>query len=66
MSTLDELIARGTLHVIEGRRIVEEQRRRVVAGTAVPGAVELLNTFERTPQIFEDDLERLLKERDSK
>jgi len=63
MSSLDEVIAKATRHVVEGRRLVEEQRKRIAAGTTEQGGIELLKTFERTLQIFEDDLESLLKER---
>lgn len=60
---LDALIATATRHVVEGRRIVEQQRQRVASG-GFSGAEDLLETFETSLAIFEGDLERLLKQRD--
>ena len=53
-------------HVEDGRKIVDHQRKRVEADTAAPGAAELLQQFEQTQAIFEEDLARLLKERDGR
>ena len=55
----------GESHVEEGRRIVERQRARVAIGWAGSNALELLATFEQSQAIFEQDLDRLLKERDA-
>ena len=53
-------------HVDEGRRIVEQQRRRIAESGAGSDEVDLLKTFEHSLAIFEADLARLLKERDRK
>ena len=66
MPGLDETIARATRHVEEGRRIVAQQRKLISEGRAVPNAIELLETFERSLKIMEDHLELLLRERDGK
>ena len=64
MRNLDDQIASATRHVENGRRIVQRQRERIASGTAAPGAHELLRTFEQSQAIFEEDLARLIKERD--
>jgi len=60
MWNLDEAISMARRHVEEGRRIVERQRAKKRAGF---DATDLLKTFERSLEIFEGDLERLLRER---
>ena len=54
-------------HVAQGRRIVDEQRRRVgnslQAGGDTARATALLAVFEITLQLFEDDLMRMESER---
>jgi hypothetical protein len=59
---LDERIAQAQRHVDSGRRIVERQRA-FVARHEMPAAVDLLDLFESTQQIFEKDLADLLKRR---
>jgi hypothetical protein len=53
-------------HVAEGRRVVEQQRRRIAklkkAGRPTFDQEQTLRVFETTLQIFEDD-ERRLRER---
>jgi len=66
MKNLEELIAMATRHVDEGRRIVAEQRKRVTENTAGPDAAALLQTFQRSLEIFEYDLDGLLRERAGK
>jgi len=66
MSDWDRKIARARRHVEEGCRIIEHQRRLIAKRIAGPEAETLLATFERSLEIFEQDLERLLKERDGK
>jgi hypothetical protein len=58
--TLDERIAQAQHHVESGRCIIERQRV-IVARRGHPFAADLLETFERTPQIFEMDLADLLR-----
>ena len=64
MGTLDDMIALATRHVAESRRIVERQRKLVVEKRGGPDGLELLKTFERSQEIFQRDLDRLLRERD--
>lgn len=64
MSDLDDKIAMARQHVIDGRRIVRQQRARIANKIGGPEAQSLLETFERSLEIFEQDLERLLTERD--
>jgi hypothetical protein len=66
MKNLEHLIAMATRHVDEGRRIVAEQRKRVADNNAGPDAAGLLQTFERSLEIFEYDLDGLLRERAEK
>ena len=66
MNDLNGQIEVATRHVEQGRRIVEQQRKRIAEGGAGPGAMELLKTFEQSLAIFEADLARLLRERDRK
>ncbi|WP_141688411.1 hypothetical protein [Bradyrhizobium paxllaeri] len=66
MRDLNEKIEQAKRYVAKGRRVVERQRQRIASGTAAPGASELLATFEQSQAIFEEDLARLLKERDGK
>jgi hypothetical protein len=63
MTDLDERIARAQRHVLDGRRIVEEQRIRVAHGQGHAEALKLLRLFEQTQAIFEGDLARLLDQR---
>jgi hypothetical protein len=65
MGNLDDRIAVATRHVTEGRRIVEKQKQLVAQRRAGPHGVELLATFEKSQEIFEFDLERLLGDRGS-
>lgn len=60
--TLTEKIAQAQRHVDSGRRIIERQRV-IVARHGMPSAIDLLESFERTQQIFEMDLADLLKSR---
>jgi hypothetical protein len=66
MRNLNELIELASRHVEQGRHILQRQRDLIESGTSVPGALELLATFERSQAIFEDDLARLMSERDKK
>ena len=66
MRYLDEQIELAKLHVEAGRRIVQRQRQRIASGSVPPGAEELLRAFEQSQAIFEDDLARLIKDRDGK
>ena len=60
---LDERIERARHHVELGRRIIARQRKRIVDGSA---AADLLETFEQSKTIFEEDLARLLRDRDGR
>ena len=60
MATRDEKIAQAHRHVESGRRIIERQRV-LVARRVHPQAADLLESFERTQQIFERDLADLLQ-----
>jgi hypothetical protein len=64
MRNLDELIAMATIHVERGQIIVERQRELIEQRPHLDGALELLVTFERSQAVFEDDLARLIRERD--
>jgi len=66
MRNLDETIALARRHVEEGRRIVERQRKLIAAKRVGPDAADLLKTFERSLEIFEGDLARLLQDKDRK
>jgi len=63
LRNLDAQIEQARRHVEDGRKIIERQRKRVAAGVAVPSAAELLQQFEQTQAIFEQELARLIKER---
>jgi hypothetical protein len=64
MDNLDARIALARTHVEDGRRIVERQRIRVASGLLPePDASKLLEAFERSLAIFEEDLRRLLAEK---
>lgn len=65
MANLDELIALATRHVTEGRRIVQSQKQLTAECRAGPHGNALLATFEKSQEIFEGDLNRLLRERDA-
>ena len=67
MASLDQQIELARRHVLEGRRIVTAQRTRMARGQ-VDGesAHRLLANFERSLEIFEQDLARLLRQRDGK
>ena len=64
MANLDDAIAMATRHVEEGRRIVERQRKLIAEERGGADANDLLRTFERSLEIFEGDLDRLISERD--
>jgi len=64
MGNLDEAIALARKHVEEGRRIVERQRKLVAERRSGPDGLALLRSFERSLEIFEGDLDRLLKQQD--
>ena len=57
--TLDEQIATAQRHVDSGRLIVKRQQA-IVARYGWSSAIDLLESFERTQQIFEADLAKLL------
>jgi hypothetical protein len=60
MSHYSERVILARHHVAKGRQIVERQQRMVRKGGAK--ALKLLALFEATQNIFEDDLERILRE----
>ena len=66
MRNLDEAIAIATRHVEEGRQIVERQKKLIAEKRGGHDAADLLKTFERSLDIFERDLARLISERDKK
>jgi hypothetical protein len=51
-----------TRHVENGPQIVVRQRQLIAARGASPEALAMLQTFEKSVEIFEADLDRLLKE----
>jgi len=57
-------------HVASGRSVLARQRSVITKknklGIDVSGSEELLVVFEKSQAIFEDDLERLLREQDRK
>ena len=63
MSHYSERVILVRHHVAKGRQIVERQQRMVRKGGAnIAEALKLLTLFEATQNIFEDDLERILRE----
>lgn len=60
MTTLEEKIDQARRHVDSGRLIIEHQRA-IVTRYRMPLAIDLLEQFERTQQMFEMDLVDLLK-----
>jgi hypothetical protein len=63
MSHISGRVALARRHVARGRQIVERQQLLVgQSGANLPEATKLLALFEATQAIFEDDLERLLRE----
>jgi hypothetical protein len=63
MSHDPERVILARHHVAKGRQIVERQQRMVSNGGAnTAEALKLLALFEATQNIFEDDLERILRE----
>ena len=63
MSHDSERVILARHHVAKGRQIVERQQRMVRKGGAnIAEALKLLALFEATQNIFEDDLERILRE----
>lgn len=66
MGILEDRIAVATRHVDEGRRIVEQQRKRISEGSADAESVALLRIFEQSLEIFEAYLDRLYKEQSEK
>ena len=63
MMTLQSRIELATRHVAMGREIVARQRELAVKGKMGSASRELLELFERTQDIFENDLARLVAER---
>jgi predicted DNA-binding WGR domain protein len=63
---LEDNIAMAQRHVDAGRRILQRQRVLIAQGTAGPDGLALLKSFERSQEIFEDDLNRLIRERDAR
>jgi hypothetical protein len=66
MESLADRIAQAERRAVRGRRIVELQRQLIADGDTSPHAYEVLATFERSVEIFEEDLARLLKQRDAR
>ncbi|MBB4264323.1 hypothetical protein [Bradyrhizobium sp. CIR3A] len=63
MSQDSERVILARRHVARGRQIVEGQKLMVRDGRAnTAEALKLLALFEATQNIFEDDLERILRE----
>jgi hypothetical protein len=63
MSHDPERVILARRHVAGGRQIVERQKMMVRKGGAnTAEALKLLALFETTQKIFEDDLERILRE----
>jgi hypothetical protein len=69
-SDLAKRIAIAHRHVASGRSVLTRQRsvitRKNGLGIDASSAEDLLVLFEKSQAIFEDDLERLLRERDRK
>lgn len=65
MTDLEAHIEMARRHVAEGRRIVKSQHQRMAEGKAGQDGEDFLNTLEQSLAIFEDDLQRLLKEREA-
>ena len=61
--TLQDRIEQATRHVETGRRILARQREIVAAGRLGAASRELLAVFERSQDIFENDLADLLKKK---
>jgi hypothetical protein len=59
--TLDERIVMAARHVETGRLIIARQRALLARGLTDMRGEDLLETFERSQQIFEEDLAALLK-----
>lgn len=64
MRNLEDRIALATRRANKGRLIVEQQRKLVLEGRAVPNATQLLRVFEESLEIFESHLRSLLGEPD--
>lgn len=62
--TLDEQISQAESHVETGRLVIECQRALIVRHRT-PESIELLDLFERTQRIFEEDLAYLLRKQPS-
>lgn len=63
MSHISERLTLARRHVARGRQIVERQQLMVRNGAVNRAeAIKLLALFEKTQAIFEDDLDRLLRE----
>lgn len=63
MSSLDDKIKLARRQVLQSRRIVAAQRLRMAVGaTSGEEARRLLASFERSLEIVEQDLERLLRQ----
>jgi hypothetical protein len=65
MSDWDQKIALATRNVEEARNIVERQRDHIAKGHGGPTAEKLLAIYEQSLLLLEEDLEGLLKERES-
>jgi hypothetical protein len=63
MFHISERLGLARRHVARGRQIVERQQEIVRnSGLNTKEAVQLLALFEKTQAIFEEDLDRLLRE----
>jgi hypothetical protein len=60
MSDLDEQIELARENVIGARHVVERQRLRIASGIAGPQAELLLESFERSLEAHERNLQQLL------
>lgn len=63
MQELDAKIARAIHDLNEGRLVAERQRKLMAEGRGVPNAAELLKAFEKSLEILEAGLSRLVAER---
>ncbi len=63
MDSLDHRISVAQRQVDDARRRVERQRRFIERDQATERSHDLLTMFEKSLKLFEDDLERLLKQK---
>jgi hypothetical protein len=63
MVTIDEMVAKAIGQVTEGRHIIERQRQQIAKLGVRQDRVDLLRNLERSLEVFENDLKRLLKQR---